>query len=282
MIYTTIIPAHNEEAYIGRMLESLAAQTILPAQAVVVDDNSTDGTFEIAMQFAAKHDWLTVIKNRSEARNVPGSKVIRAFNKGFETLTAQYDMIVKLDADLILPPDYFENVLKVFAQNKRAGIAGGFATIEKDGQWIVENLTDKDHVRGAFKAYRRECFEQIGGLKAAMGWDTVDELLARYYGWKIITLDDLLVKHLKPTGASYDKSARYKQGEAFYALGYGFWITAIASGKLAFRKKKPLLMFDYLSGYFKAVKSKTPKLVNEEQASWIRAYRWQKIREKLF
>jgi hypothetical protein len=37
---------------------------------------------------------------------------------------------------------------------------------------------------------------------------------------------------LKPTGANYNKTARYKQGEAFY-FGIRFIITAIASAKLA-------------------------------------------------
>jgi hypothetical protein len=53
------------------------------------------------------------------------------------------------------------------------------------------------------------------GLKAAMGWDTVDELLSTFYGWKVVTDARLIVKHLKPTGANYNKTARYKQGEAF-------------------------------------------------------------------
>jgi hypothetical protein len=70
-----------------------------------------------------------------------------------------------------------------------------------------------------------------------MGWDTVDELLCKFYNWKVVTDETLKVKHLKPTGANYNKTARYKQGEAFYTLGYGFFITAIASLKLAMRKK---------------------------------------------
>jgi hypothetical protein len=53
----------------------------------------------------------------------------------------------------------------------------------------------------------------MGGLKAAMGWDTVDEL-STFYGWKVVTDARLIVKHLKPTGANYNKT-RYKQGEAF-------------------------------------------------------------------
>ncbi len=160
-------------------------------------------------------------------------------------------------------------------------MAGGFAYIEKNSQWILENLTDKDHIRGAFKAYRKDCFNQIGNLKPAMGWDTVDELLAKFYGWKVVTDDSLIVKHLKPTGANYNQTARYKQGEAFYTLGYGFLITAIASAKLAFMKKKPLLLLDYIKGFWKAKSAKTPLLVTKEQAKFIRNYRLQKMKQKL-
>ena len=115
-----------------------------------------------------------------------------------------------------------------------------------------------------------------------MGWDTVDELLCKFYDWKVITDDSLKVKHLKPTGANYNKTARYKQGEAFYTLGYGCFITAIASAKLAMMKRKPLLFFDYIQGFLKAKRAKTPLLVTQEQAKFIRNYRLQKMKEKLF
>ena len=162
-----------------------------------------------------------------------------------------YDFIVKADADLIFPNNYFETIIKHFKSDNRIGMAGGFCYIEKNGEWTLENLTDKDHIRGALKAYRKETFKQIGGLKPEMGWDTVDELLCKFYNWKVVTDESLHVKHLKPTGANYNKTARYKQGEAFYSLGYGFWITAIASLKLAMMKKKPLLFIDYIKGFGK-------------------------------
>ncbi|HLW62472.1 MAG TPA: glycosyltransferase family A protein [Flavobacterium sp.] len=276
-----VIPTYNEEAFIGKMLQSLTEQTLLPEKVVVVNDSSTDKTAEIIGQFTGKYPFIQQVYNPSENKHLPGSKVIRAFQKGFETLDNSYDLIVKLDADLILPKNYFERIVEVFQSDEKIGMVGGFAYIEKNDQWILENLTDKDHIRGAFKAYRKECFEQIGGLKPAMGWDTVDELLCKFYGWEIVTLPDLKVKHLKPTGAIYDKTARYKQGEAFYTLGYGFWITVIAGLKLALRKQKPLLFMDYLQGFFKAKKANKPLLVTKKQAQFIRNYRWKKMREKL-
>ena len=282
MKYYIIIPAHNEADFIALTLNSIASQTLLPSKVVVVNDNSTDTTASIVTEFSTTHDYISLVNKTSEAIHLPGSKVIQAFQKGFETIDADYDIIVKLDADLILPDNYFETIINHFKKDNKIGMVGGFAYIEKKGQWILENLTDKDHIRGAFKAYRKECFLQIGNLKPAMGWDTVDELLCKFYGWKVITDESLKVKHLKPTGANYNKIARFKQGEAFYSLGYGFVITAIASAKLAIMKRKPLLFFDYIQGFWKAKLSKKPLLVSDEQALFIRNYRWNKMKGKLF
>jgi glycosyltransferase involved in cell wall biosynthesis len=282
MNYYIIIPAYNEEQFIELTLQSIVNQTILPKKVVVVDDNSTDKTFEVAEKYTEKYSFISAIKNSSEPIHLPGSKVIKAFNKGLSQLDDEYDVIVKLDADLILPLNYFETIVNHFKSDDKIGMAGGFAYIEKNGEWLLENLTDKDHIRGAFKAYRKETFKQIGSLKPAMGWDTVDELLCKFYNWKVITNENLKVKHLKPTGANYNKAARYKQGEAFYSLGYGFWITAIASLKLALRKKKPFLFIDYIKGFWKAKISGKELFVTVEQAKFIRKYRWKKMKEKLF
>ncbi len=282
MRYYIVIPAHNEEAFIALTLQSLVTQTVLPAKIVVVNDNSSDATSDIVLDFITKYPYIDLIEKTSELIHLPGSKVIQAFQTGFESLDDHYDLIVKADADLIFPNNYFETIISHFQSDATIGMAGGFAYIEKNGDWILENLTDKDHIRGAFKAYRKATFQQIGGLKAAMGWDTVDELLCKFYNWKVITDESLKVKHLKPTGANYNKTARYKQGEAFYTLGYGFYITVIASAKLAMMKKKPLLFLDYLNGFLKAKVAKKPLLVTAEQAKFIRNYRLKKMKEKLF
>ena len=72
-----------------------------------------------------------------------------------------------------------------------------------------------DHVRGAFKAYHVSCLNTIGGLRSAMGWDTVDEHLARYYGYRVITLPSLKVKHLRPVGHNIKKRLAFAKGKPF-------------------------------------------------------------------
>ena len=282
MNYYIVIPAHNEADFINLTLDSIVTQTILPKKVVVVNDNSTDNTAEIVNGYTDKYPFINLINNQSGTEHLPGSKVIQAFNKGFGILDSNYDFIVKLDADIILPINYCETLIHHFNSDEKIGMVGGFAYIEKKGAWFLENLTNKDHIRGAFKAYRKQCFLDIGKLKPSMGWDTVDELLAQYHGWRIKTDETLKTKHLKPTGKTYNKNARYKQGEAFYKLDYGFLLTLIASTKLALLKKQPLLLIDYLKGYFKAAKKNTSKLVNKQEGVFIRSLRWKGIQKKLF
>jgi glycosyltransferase involved in cell wall biosynthesis len=282
MKYYLIIPAYNEEAFMAVTLQSLVDQTVLPSKIVVVNDNSTDRTAEIVLEFAEKFPFISLVNKKSDAIHLPGSKVIQAFHEGEKHIDDAYDILVKIDADLIFPSNYFETIVSHFKSDDRIGMAGGFCYVERNGEWVLENLTDKDHIRGALKAYRKETYKQIGGLKPAMGWDTVDELLCKFYDWKVVTDESLHVKHLKPTGANYNKAARYKQGEAFYSLGYGLIITTISSLKLAMKKGKPLLFIDYLVGFWKAKTSGKPLFVTAEQARFFRVYRWKKIKEKIF
>ncbi|MAP80063.1 MAG: glycosyl transferase family 2 [Aequorivita sp.] len=276
-----IIPAHNEEEFIGKALQSLVAQTLLPKQIVVVNDASTDGTQKIIDTFSEKYDFIQSVFHNSKKLHEPGSKVINAFYKGFETLDDDFDIICKFDADLIFPKNYLQKIAEAFKNDQTIGMAGGFCYIEKDGVWVLENLTNKDHIRGALKAYRKDCFQQIKGLKNAMGWDTVDELQAQYHGWKIKTDTSLQVKHLKPTGKVYSKASKHKQGEAFYKMRYGFWLTLIASAKLASKKNSFSFFADTLKGYFKAKNAKLDFIVSEKEGEFIRNLRWQNIRKKL-
>ncbi len=277
-----VIPAHNEAEFIGLTLQSLLDQTYQAEKIVVVNDQSNDATPQIINEFATKNNSISLVSITSSEEHLPGSKVIRAFNEGYKTLDQHYNIICKFDADLIFPNNYLESLVAAFHGFSKIGMFGGFCSIQKGTSWVLENLTDKEHIRGAIKAYRKECFLDIGGLKPAMGWDTADELLAQYYGWQIKTDQDLVVKHLKPTGTTYNKASKYKQGEAFYSLRYGFLITLIASAKLAFLKKNFSYFLDYMTGYLKASNNKSNFLLTKDEGRFARNLRCNKMRKKLF
>lgn len=277
-----IIPAHNEAQFISQSLLSLCRQTHLPHQIIVVNDGSTDATAQKVEAVQRDFPFVKLIENPSENAHLPGRKIINAFYAGFHSAdVSNADVICKFDADLVFPPDYLSQMVQNYRQNKQMGMFGGVCVVQQGAVWQVEGLTSRTHLRGGLKSYRKECFEAIGGLKNAMGWDTLDELLARHRGYQVVVYSHLQVQHLRPTGALYEAKNAFMQGQMFYQVGYGLWLSLLGSAKLAWVKKDFSLLKGYLSGYFSAWKASLPKLVSEEEEKWIRQYRWENIRRKL-
>lgn len=246
----------------------------------MVDDNSTDTTASVVNEIAREHPWISMVSNPSTEAHLPGSKIINAFYKGYNTLDSDFDVICKYDADLIFPKNYLETLAKHYQKNAQLGMVAGHCYIQKNGSWQLENLTSKEHIRGPLKAYRKACFIDIEGLKKSMGWDTIDELLALYNNWQFKTDESLQVKHLKPTGANYNRNAKYLQGTALYKMRYGFVLALLSALKLAYKKQRIRLFLDYIVGYLKALKNKEPFLISYDQGVFVRAYRWKNIRRK--
>ena len=277
-----IIPAHNEENSIRQCLDSFVSQTHKPDTLLVVDDNSSDRTAEIAAEYAGKHSFIQVCSNVSTDKRLPGSKVVNAFNHGLAKLTSEYELIGKFDADIILPIDYFSTIIKVFEENPKLGLCSGLLYIQIDNEWVYEAIANQAHVRGPIKLYRKLCLDTMNGLRAGLGWDTADVLLAQHYGYDTMTFPELKVKHLRPTGAMYKKKTSFNQGLAYYNLRYGWLISLIASCKMAYYKKSVTVIWKSMQGYFYSWSNRSPRLVNKEEGRYIRKYRWRNIKSALF
>ncbi len=281
--FAVIIPAYNEEEHLSKCLESLLNQTLKPHKIIVVDDSSTDTTGEIIKAFENKNAIITSVYQTSEAKHLPGQKVINAFKKGLNSVNLKdFDIICKFDADLIFPSIYLKKINKVFKDNEKIGLCGGVCSVDNnEGNWQTENLTNLDHIRGALKAYRVKAFEDIGGLDPQMGWDTADEFKLRYKKWKIKVLQDLSVKHLKPTATSYQDSYFKKQGQVFYALRYGFLLTLIAALKIAKQRNQLSKYKMVLTSYQNSKSENLNFLLSREEGQFLRQYRWKQIWRKL-
>jgi len=110
MKVSVIIPAYNEEAYIGKTLQSLKDQTLSPQEVIVVDNNSKDKTASIAKKYGA-----TVISEKKQG-------MIHARNCGFDS--AQYAIIARCDADVILPRDWIQKIVQAFETKNIEGLSG--------------------------------------------------------------------------------------------------------------------------------------------------------------
>ena len=108
MKYVLVTPAHNEERFITKTLESVVSQSSLPERWVIVNDGSTDATAEIVRTYAQRFPWIQLVNRRSEWIGILQRKV-HAFNTGLEEVESlDFDVIGNLDADISFDPDYLE------------------------------------------------------------------------------------------------------------------------------------------------------------------------------
>lgn len=288
MKFLIIIPAHNEEKNVQFCLRSLEHQTFKDYEVVVVNDGSTDKTGEAAEEFTQRNQNFSVV-HLEKSGHEPGAKVVRTFNRGLETQDLhRFEVICKFDADVVFPPNYLAEINKVYEQNQKAGMVSGLVRIKKSvfetqlafdfkdekKQWIFENLSSKNHVRGPIKSYRKECFEAMNGLRPVLGWDNIDVMLAKMHGFEVVTLKNLWVKHLRPTAYKYKNQKAEKLGEYFYNIGLNLPLAAISSAKSALKNKSLKEFFVTVKSF---LKQNSERSLSSQEINYIRKLRWSGI-----
>lgn len=282
MNYIIVSPVKNEAKHIKNTLDSVMSQTIKPKEWVIVDDGSTDDTLAILKEYESKCSWIKIVENKThDESRAGGSKVVRAFYKGYEFVKdKEYDFIVKLDGDLKLPDHYFETVIEHFNKDPKVGLSGGYV-MNKIGDDLVQEGDISYHVRGAFKSVRKECFADIGGFKHVWNWDGLDEMEAMRLGWKTAVFE-LPVIHYRPTSGAYDfRKQNYKHGFEAYKTRDSLILTLIRF--LAKSAKKPHLSGIYfLKGYFHGFFKREPRVISKELSRFANKFHLKRIVNTVF
>ncbi len=285
--YALITPCRDEMEFARRTLDSVTSQSVLPTLWVIVDDGSTDGTPAILAEYAARHDWIRIIRREDRGRRSVGPGVVDAFYAGYQTIQPeQFDYICKLDLDLDLPPRYFEVLMQRMEADPRIGTCSGKpyfpapSNVAKtfDGKVISEACGDEMSV-GMTKFYRTDCFREVGGFVREVMWDGIDCHRCRMLGWVACSWDDpeLRFLHLRPMGSSYKSvwTGRMRHGFGQYFMGTGpMYIVASA----VFRLRHPpavLGSFATLCGYFSAMLRRVPRYADADFRRFLRSYQRQ-------
>ena len=226
LTYALITPAWNEAARLEGLIQSVAGQTVRPVAWVVVSDGSTDRTDEIVAAHARQHAWIHLLRlDRPAERHFAGKA--RAVNAGYERLkNLSFDLVGNLDADITLPPDYYEFMLSCFAARPRLGV-GGTPFIEDpdkpEEHSYAHGAADLSHVSGACQLFRRACFDEIGGYMPIKGGgiDWVAVTSARMKGWETRTFLERACLHHRSMGTA-DRgplAARFRHGREDFMVG---------------------------------------------------------------
>jgi glycosyltransferase involved in cell wall biosynthesis len=222
MKYVLITPAHNEEAFIARTLDSVTAQTQLPERWVVVDDGSTDRTAEIVAGYARKFPWIILVRRPKRAGRNFAAKA-DAVNTALSQLqNLEFEVVGNLDADISFGPDHFEFLLQKLSQNPSLGVVGTAYT-EKGWDSMADSFEGETSVHGACQFFRRQCFREIGGYvpNAAGGVDWIAVMTARMKGWKAQNFPERRFHHHRTMGTAErsEVGAMYDYGRKDYFLG---------------------------------------------------------------
>jgi poly-beta-1,6-N-acetyl-D-glucosamine synthase len=266
--YAVVTPARNESENLRRLAGCMEAQTVLPTRWLIVDNGSTDETPDVARELAEAHQWIEVAAVPGETTPTRGGPVARAFMAGVEALEEQPEIVVKLDADVSIDPDYFERHLERFDGDPELGIAGGTCYELEEGEWRPRHVTG-NRVRGASRAYRRECLADVLPLENRPGWDGIDEMRAAARGWRSASFQDLVFRHHRQLGRRDESRWRrlYEVGRAAHYTGYRPTYLILRS---LFKTRRELASLALIGGYVSAAARREPRCEDELAREYLR------------
>ncbi len=223
-----IILALNQLADTRQCLESIAANTPMPHEIIIVDNGSTDGTPEFLKSWRVAHSHCTVIRNQSNRGFAAGN------NQGLSIARGEH--VVLLNNDTVVTEGWLEGMLNVLERHPETGAVGpmsnrvsgpqlvGEASYRSlaempafAAQWSVQHRGESFAVNravGFCLLARRSLIEQIGGLDERFASGNFEDddfcIRARLAGFQTRVARDVFIHH---TGSQTFKGARidYRQ-----------------------------------------------------------------------
>ena len=189
---SVIIPARNEEANMGALLQSIAAQTYPKTllEVIVVDDNSTDRTASIAKEFP----FVKLISLKEDSINSYKKKAIE-----IGVAAASGDLVITTDADCITQPNWLSIIEAFYRETNSVFIVAPVAIdfrlslvhlFQSMDFMVLQGVTGASVHRqmltmcnGANLAYERKAFFSVNGFSGIDHIASGDDMLLMYKIW---------------------------------------------------------------------------------------------------
>ena len=218
--HVVVTPSRGESNFLPDLIDSMTKQTLTPTNWVIVIHNSGQQSLDLLNEACNEHNWISTISINDGSQRKRGGQIAKLVNRGLSTIKSDWNFFSKIDADMILPEDYFECIFAEFGDSEKLGITSGTCYLMERGKKVQEK-TSRDHTRGGLKTYRRECYDQIEGINETDGWDGIDNIVAQMHGWETRSIPELEVLHQRRTGSSSGLlSGCFESGKFAHSMGY--------------------------------------------------------------
>jgi glycosyltransferase involved in cell wall biosynthesis len=181
------LPVYNDAAVLPRALDALVRQSRLPDQLIVMDDGSTDSTWEVIQDYAGRYPFIQPIRNlRNEGVEQSTSLMLPLVRCTYLLCTAADDLVL---------PGFFESAMRLAEAHPQAGIIFGavdvrlsdgsgrqnyppfLRTTADDGQYATPERVLDEWVRASpvllsftqANIYQFEAFKSVGGYQIDLG-----------------------------------------------------------------------------------------------------------------
>jgi glycosyltransferase involved in cell wall biosynthesis len=169
-LVSVLLPVYNAQKFLSESIESILTQTYQNLELIVVDDASTDDSWQIMQLYKEKDNRVKIFQN------IQNLKLSRTLNKALSSASGKY--IARMDADDISLPDRIQLQVDYMESHPEVGICGGrMNIIGTDGVIFgcrKYHLVDKE-IRSHIFRYspyshplimmRKNVLDQVGGYR---------------------------------------------------------------------------------------------------------------------
>lgn len=123
-LVSVVMPAFNAEKYIPEAIESILNQTFKDFELIIIDDGSTDKTWNIIQEYAKKDGRIIPVRNEKNL------KICKTLNKGVVLSKGVY--IARMDSDDWSYPDRFEKQVEFMEKHQDVVVSGGYVEVSDE------------------------------------------------------------------------------------------------------------------------------------------------------
>jgi glycosyltransferase involved in cell wall biosynthesis len=277
--FIMVTPARDEEDFLPKVIESVSKSSVKPKLWLIVDDNSRDRTPQVIEEATKRLDYVRKMELRDKSARDLVFHYAYVCIRGFDsclTLAEErgfvWDYIVLLDADTVVEPEYFQDIIAAMEEDTKIGIASGSISVVQSGK-VKPIRVFKDIPSGTARVWRKRCFLETNGYTHTQTPDTVSTVRARLRGWKTVRFQEPKAYQLRRTSSAQGLWKGFiTRGKATYYLDYSL-ILVLARGLSYTLQPRFYLVIPYAIGYAQSFFKHDDKISDKDIRDYYRKTR---------